>query len=109
VLEHEDLLQVHVVEEALVDREDRCGHQADRQRRVLRLLEQLGDARAAVQLLARGRVEVAGELRERGELAVLREVGPDAARQALDQLGLRGAADPRDRDAGVDGGADAGV
>ena len=109
VFERQHLLDVDVVEVALVHREQRRAHQADRQRRVLRLLEQFGHARAAVELLARGFVEVGGELRERGQLAVLRQVGTDAAGQALDQLRLRGAADARHRDAGVDGGADAGV
>jgi hypothetical protein len=51
-------------------------------RRVLRLLEQLGHARAAVQLLAGGGVQVGGELREGGQLAVLRQVGTDTAGQA---------------------------
>jgi hypothetical protein len=65
--------------------------------------------RAAVQLLAGSFVQVGGELRERGQFAVLRQVGTDTAGEALHQLGLGSAADPRHRDTGVDGGADTGV
>ena len=107
--ERQHLLHVDVVHEALVDREQRRRHQRDRQRRILGLLQQFGDARAAVELLAGRFVEVGGELGERREFAVLREVGPDAAREALDDLGLRRATDARDRDAGVDRGPDAGI
>ena len=81
----------------------------DRHRRVLLLLHQLGDALAALELLAGGVVEVGRELRERRELAVLRERDADAARQLLHDLGLRRATDARHRDAGVHGRADAGV
>src|SRR5215203_4529627 len=42
--EGEHLLDVDVVHEPLVDGEQRRRHQRDRERRVLRLLEQLGDA-----------------------------------------------------------------
>jgi hypothetical protein len=109
VFEGQDLLDVQVVHIALVHGIQRGGHQADGQRAVLGLLEQFGHAGAAVELLARGRVQVGGELREGGQFAVLRQVGTDAAGQALDELGLRRTADPRHRDTGVDGGADAGV
>ena len=54
-------------------------HLPDLQRRVLRLLHELGDAGAAVELLAGRLVEVGGELRERRELAVLREREAHAA------------------------------
>src|SRR6202035_3277429 len=43
------------------------------QRRELRLLEQLGEPRAAVEQALRGGVEIGAELRERRHLAVLRE------------------------------------
>ena len=46
----------------------------DRQRHVLALLQQLDQALAAVELLLRRRVEVGAELRERRQLAVLREL-----------------------------------
>jgi hypothetical protein len=73
------------------------------------LLEQLGHAGAAVQLLAGGFVQVGGELRERSQFAVLGQVGTDTAGEVLDDLGLGGTADARHRDTGVDGGADTGV
>src|SRR5205085_12289051 len=60
-------------------------------------------------LFRSGFVEVGGELRERREFAVLRKVGTDTAREALDDLGLRRRAHPRHRNASVDGGTDAGV
>ena len=49
----------------------------------------------------RGLVEVASELGERGQLAVLREVEPQLARDLPHGLHLRGAADPGDRQADV--------
>ena len=45
-----------------------------RERMELRLLEQFGQALAAGKLLLRERIEVGAELREGGELAVLREI-----------------------------------
>src|SRR3990172_7721608 len=62
-----------VVEKTLVHGEERAGHLRHAHGRVLRLLHELGDALAAVELLARGGVEVGGELGEGRELAVLRQ------------------------------------
>jgi hypothetical protein len=56
-----------------------------------------------------GLVEVRAELRERRELAELREVEPQAPRDLLHGLRLRVAADARDRQAHVHGGAHARV
>ena len=53
----------------------------DRERLVLRLLDDLGQLLAAVQLVAGGLVQVAGELRERRQGAVLREVQLERARR----------------------------
>jgi hypothetical protein len=50
------------------------------------LLQQFGHARTAIQLLARGLVQIGCELRERGQFAVLSQVGTDTAGQAFDQL-----------------------
>ena len=75
----------------------------DRQRLVLPLLEQLGHARAARQLLLGRLVEVGAELRERRQLAVLRELEAQLAGDLLHRRDLRGAADAADRDADVDG------
>src|SRR5687768_11934965 len=106
-LERKDLRERQVVEVTLLDRVERKRHVGDRERRVLLLLHELGDALAALELSARRRVEVGRELRERRELAVLRERELHAARELLDDLGLRRATDARDRDARVDGRADA--
>src|SRR5688572_25092498 len=108
-LERADLLQLHLVHVAVVDGVDRQRHLSNRHRRVLLLLHHLGDALAALDLLARALVEVGGELRERRELAVLRQRQLDAAGQLGHQLGLRRAADARHRDAGVHRRTDAGV
>jgi len=73
------------------------------------LLHELGDALAALELLAGCFVKVGCELRKRLQVAVLRQRQAHAAAQLLDDVGLRGAADPRHGDAGVDGGAHAGI
>src|SRR5215471_10632886 len=65
----------------------------DRQRRVLRLLQDLDEPRAAIQLRLRRLVEVAAELRERRELAVLREVETQSAGDLTHRLDLRRSAD----------------
>src|SRR3546814_3886533 len=54
-------------------------------------------------------LQVRGELRERGQLAELRQRQLDAAGELLDDLGLRRTTHARHRDAGVHGRADAGV
>src|SRR6185436_10770499 len=97
------------VEEAVRRREDHRDLLLDRQRLVLVLLQDLGHALAAVQERLRRLVEVRGEHREGGHLAVLREVEAQAAGDALHRFHLRGAADARDRVADVDRRADAGV
>jgi hypothetical protein len=78
----------------------------DAERHVLALLQDLDEARAALELGA-GLVEVGGELREGRHGAVLREVEAERAGDLLHRLDLRVAADAADRDADVDGGADA--
>jgi hypothetical protein len=97
------------VDEALGAGEDDHDLALDRDGRVLALLEQLGQAGAAVELLARGRVEVAGELGEVGHRAELRELELERAGDAAHGLDLGAAADAADRDADVDGGPDARV
>src|SRR3546814_5374068 len=67
----QDLVDRDLVDVALFDGVQRRTHLADRQRTVLLLLHQLGDALAALELRTRRRVEVRGELRERRELTVL--------------------------------------
>jgi hypothetical protein len=97
----------HVVEIAVHAREDRDDLLLDRHRRELRLLQQLGEPRAAVQqALGRG-VEVRAELGEGRHLAILRELELDRAGDLLHRLGLRGRADAADREADVDRRADA--
>ena len=65
---------------------------------ILRLLEQLGQARAAGEQLLRRGVEVRAELGEGGHLAILRELQLDRAGDLLHRLGLRGRADAQYRE-----------
>ena len=69
----------------------------DRQRLVLALLEQLGHARAARELLLRRLVEVGAELGEGRQLAVLRQLEAQLAGDLLHRRDLGGAADAADR------------
>ena len=109
VLEPADVLQRHVVQVAVAARPDRYHLILDRERVVLRLLEQLDQPRAAVELGPGGRVQVGGEGGERLQVAELRQRQPQVARHLLHRLDLGVAADPRHRPADVDGGPDAGV
>src|ERR1051325_9870599 len=61
----------------------------DRQRLVLRLLENFDQPRAAVELRLRRLVEIAAELRDRRQLAVLREVEAQRAGDLPHRLDLR--------------------
>src|SRR4051794_18330730 len=77
------------------------------QRRELRLLQEFGQTRTAVQqALGRG-VEVGTELRERRHFAVLRQLALDLAGDLLHRLGLRRRSDARHRQADVHRGTDA--
>ena len=97
---------VHVAVGAGEDDDDLFFH---RQRRELVLLEQLGQARAAVELRQRGLVEVGAELCKGSQLAVLRQLQPQRACHLLHGLNLGVAAHAADRKADVDGRADAAV
>ena len=92
----ERLLDLDIVEVAVVRREQGERHLPDLLRLVLRLLHQLGHHAAALELLAGRLVEVGGELRERRQLAELRERQAHAAAgvAAFHDLGLRRAAHP---------------
>ena len=81
---------------------DRHSLLLDRHRVVSTLLQQLGHAGAAVQLILRSLVEIAAELGERLELAIGREVEAQRSGNLLHGLDLRGAANAGYRDADVD-------
>src|SRR5579862_1169003 len=74
VFEFADAVDLDVVEEALGSGEEDDDLLLGGKRLELGLLEQFGEALAAVELVLRDLVEVAAELREGGEFAVLREV-----------------------------------
>ncbi len=75
----------------------------DRQRLVLPLLQELGHAGAAGELLLRRLVEVRAELREGRQLAILRQLQAELAGHLLHGGDLGGATDAAHRDAGVHG------
>src|SRR3984893_12858118 len=77
------------------------------QRRELRLLQQLGEPRAAMEHALRGGVEIGAELGEGRHFAILRKLALDAAGDPLHRLGLGRGADPRHRQADIHGRADA--
>ena len=107
VLERAHAVDRHPVEIAVdagIDDDDLLLHL---QRRELRLLQELGEPRAAVEHALGGGVEIGAELREGGHLAVLRELALDLAGDLLHRLGLRGGADARHREADVHRRADA--
>ena len=79
----------------------------DRQRRVLGLLQQLGQALAAGQHALGGGVEVGAELREGGHFPVLGELALDRAGRGLHRLDLGRRAHAAHRDADVHRRADA--
>src|SRR5215475_1554273 len=99
-----DRQAIEVATRAGVDRGDLL---FDRHGAVLVLLEQLGQALAACQqALSRG-IEIGGELREGGHLAVLRQIELDAAGDLLHRLDLRRRTDAAHRQADVNGRPDA--
>src|SRR4051794_14766725 len=104
-----DAVDVDAVEVALgrgVDLQDLV---LRRERAALLLVERRHQALAAGQRLLGVGVEVGAELGEGLQLAVLREVQPQAPGNPLHRLDLRVAAHARDRDADVDGRAHARV
>src|SRR3546814_8280982 len=74
----------------------------ERKRRILALLQKLGQARAAIEEpLGRG-VEIGTELREGRHLAILGEFELDRSCDLLHRLRLRGGTDTADRKADVE-------
>ncbi len=109
ILKGAQILDFDVVEQAVDAGEEDRDLLLNGERLELRLLEKLGEALAAVELLLRHLVEVGAELREGGELAVLGEVELQGRADLLGRLDGSGEADARDREADVDGWTNAGV
>ena len=86
-------LQRHVIQVSALRRKQADRHMRNRKRRILLLLHQLHHALAAFELFTRRFIEIGSELRERGELALLRERQADTAAELLDDLRLRSTAD----------------
>src|SRR6185369_1544711 len=97
-----DALDFDPVEVAAGARVDRGDLVADRERFALFLFQQLDQPFAAGQGFLGLGVELGPELGEGLEVAVLGEVEAQFSGHFLHRLGLRVAADPRDRDADVD-------
>src|SRR5690606_7304260 len=102
-LEGAHALDRDVIEMAVRGRPDDRDLLRERQRLVLRLLQDLDQALTARQLLLRRRVEVRAELRERLDVAVLRQREAQLAGDRAHGLRLRSTTDARDRDARVHG------
>ncbi len=104
-----DLVDRDAVEVA-VRRGERLDHLVlDGERRALALVQRLHEPLAARERALRVGVEVGAELRERLQLAVLRQLELDLAGDLLHRRDLRVAADAGDGDADVDRRAHAGV
>src|SRR5262245_7256810 len=101
-LERPDLIDGQIVQQALGAGEDDGDLALDDERDVLTLLEHLDHPLAARELDLRGPVEIGAELREGGQLAILREVQPKLARDLTHGSDLRGSAHARHGQADID-------
>ena len=101
MLKAEHFLDIDIVKKTLVHSKQRDRHQRHRQRCVLCLLQQFGNACAAIQLLAGGVIEIGSKLRECRQFAVLRKVGTNTAGQAFNNFGLCSTTNARHRNTGV--------
>src|SRR6185437_11108757 len=90
-----------IVKVAVGSRVDRENLFAERQRRELRLLQQLGQALPAIELLLCGFVEIGAELRKCRKLAVLGQFEFHRAGNLAHGFDLRRAADTADRNSNV--------
>src|SRR5207253_626429 len=98
----DDSVDRDLVEVSLGARIQRGDLLPQRDRLVLVLLQQLGEARTSLELVSRRGVEVRSELRERRQLAVLREVEAQLARDLAHRLGLGVTTDARHADADIE-------
>ena len=94
-----DALHGDVVDVAVLHHPENGHLNLDRNGVVLRLVEQLDDALAAVDLGLRRRIQVRAELREGGQFAELRQVAFEPSGHLLHRLDLGGRPDAGDRDA----------
>jgi len=104
--EREDFGNLNFIEVTLVNRVKGQRHIGDRQRRVLLLLHELGNALAAFQLVPGSRIEIGRKLCERRKLTILSERETNTTAELLDDLGLRRTAYTRYRQTSVDRRAD---
>ena len=92
-LEILDLVHRNVVHVTILHGPENRGLNFNRDRVVLRLLENFDDAFAALQLRLSFRIEIGAELRERREFAELREVQLNTAGDLFHRFDLRGRTD----------------
>src|SRR5579884_1262278 len=82
-LERSDLRHRHIVRVTVCHRPDRYDLLGDWHWFVLWLLEDLGNARASLELRLRGLVQIGSELGERGKLTILRVIESQPTRDLL--------------------------
>ena len=92
-LERAHLIPRHIVHIAIDRRVNRNHLTVQTHWLVLRLFQQLGHARAAIQLLTGFLVQIGTELRKGGKVAILSQVEFQFARDLAHGFGLRFAAD----------------
>src|SRR6185437_8389004 len=89
VLKGANVRDLHVVEEALRPGVENNDLLFRRERMELRLLQQLRQTLSAIQLRLRGLVQITAELREGGQVAVLRQIELQSRANLLDGLDRR--------------------
>ena len=85
--ERKNVFHFDIIEETTVDSKQGNRHQRNRQRRILVLFQQFGNAGATVELTSRRFVKIGSELCERCQFTILRQVGTNTAGEALDRFG----------------------
>ena len=87
------------IEKSILHRPKNGNLLLDRNRIVLKLLKQLDDALTAIEPCLGCRIEIGTELRERGQLAELRQIELYFAGDLFDRFNLRGGTDTAHRQA----------
>merc|ERR1712100_428911 len=107
--EVDDLIDRHVVDQALHTGVNDGDLLSQNQGAELRLLEKFTQALAALQLLLGGGIKIGGELGEGSQLVELGQLQFQGASNFLDGLGLGSTANPTHRDTHINGGTQTGV
>ena len=92
--EIQDLIQLDIFEVSLIGRIDRYRHLRNRERGVLFLLHQLGNALTVFKLLASRFVQIRGKRRESCKLTILGHGNTDTTTELFNDFGLCRTTDP---------------